>query len=411
MRTRASLAFVGLGVLSQCAGAPESVPERAAPQIVRFATFNVALFRDRPGALAAELATPASEQARAVAAVLQAVRPDVVLLNEFDYDEGGVALDGFLTHYLAVSQGGQSGLSYQHRFTAAVNTGVPSGRDFDHDGQRDGPGDALGYGTHPGQYGMVLLSRFPILGDRVRTFRRLLWKDMPGALLPPGWYDDADLAVLPLSSKSHWDVAVDLGGCVVHVLASHPTPPVFDGAEDRNGRRNHDEIRLLADLLDPRGGGYLRDDRGRRGGLPQGAHFVIMGDLNADPEDGDAVAGGIEQVLEHPLVQATPVPRGAGGRQQAALQGGANERHRGDPAADTADHDDRRAGNMRLDYVLPSATLEVEDAGVFWPLTADPAFRWIGTHPPVSSDHRLVWVDVRCARLNPRCAPAHLGSW
>jgi len=35
-----------------------------------------------------------------------------------------------------------------------------------------------------------------------------------------------------------------MGGQVIHILASHPTPPVFDGVEDRNGRRNHDEIRL-----------------------------------------------------------------------------------------------------------------------------------------------------------------------
>ena len=94
-----------------------------------------------------------------------------------------------------------------------------------------------------------------------------------------------------LSSKSHWDVPVEVGGRTVHVLASHPTPPTFDGAEDRNGRRNHDEIRFWADYVRPgAGSGYIYDDAGGTGGLKPGSSFVILGDQNADPLDGDSVA-------------------------------------------------------------------------------------------------------------------------
>lgn len=62
------------------------------------------------------------------------------------------------------------------------------------------------------------------------------------------------LQVLRLSSKSHWDVPIDipLGDGVtqrVHMLLHHPTPPAFDGQEGRNLRRNHDEIRLFADYV------------------------------------------------------------------------------------------------------------------------------------------------------------------
>lgn len=57
------------------------------------------------------------------------------------------------------------------------------------------------------------------------------------------------LAVLRLSSKSHWDLPDYVGDRVVHVLAAHPTPPVFDGPEDRNGLRNADEIRFWADYV------------------------------------------------------------------------------------------------------------------------------------------------------------------
>ena len=69
------------------------------------------------------------------------------------------------------------------------------------------------------------------------------------------------------------------------------------------------------------------------------------------------------------------------------------------PAAfDTADFSDNPpfgAGNLRADYVLPSKSLLILDAGVFWPLSSDPLFPLVGTFPFPSSDHRLVWVDVR----------------
>ena len=52
-------------------------------------------------------------------------------------------------------------------------------------------------------------------------------------------------------------------------------------------------------------------------------------------------------------------------------------------------------GNLRADYVLPSKNLRMLDGAVFWPLSTDPLFRLVGVFPFPSSDHRLVWVDVR----------------
>ena len=61
---------------------------------------------------------------------------------------------------------------------------MPSGFDLNNNGAIGGPDDALGFGFFPGQYGMVVYSKYPIATDEVRTFRNFLWKDMPGALLP-----------------------------------------------------------------------------------------------------------------------------------------------------------------------------------------------------------------------------------
>ena len=379
------------------------MPERPT---VRFASYNASLSRAAAGQLVSDLSTPANAQARNVAEVLQRVRPDVVLLNEFDYVEDHRAVDLFRSNYLERSQRGARPIRYPHAFTAPSNTGIPTGFDLDRNGTIGGAADAYGFGDFPGQFGMVLLSRQPIDEDRVRTFQHFRWADMPGALLPDdpasatpgGWYSAEVLEILRLSSKSHWDVPVRIGRRRVHVLAAHPTPPTFDGPERRNGRRNHDEIRFWRDYVTPGAGRYLYDDHGRRGGLRPGTRFVVMGDLNADPQDGGSVDAAVHQLLDCPLIQ-DPRPTSAGAVEAARLQRGANLTRRGDPAYDTADFaDDPGPGNLRTDYVLPSRWgLRVEGAGVFWPVRSNPLSRLTGEFPFPTSDHRLVWVDLRVA--------------
>nr|WP_179670334.1 endonuclease/exonuclease/phosphatase family protein [Nocardioides thalensis] len=404
MSTAAALALGGaLAATSSPATAhrgPDDGHHRQDP--VRFATFNASLNRNAEGQLVADLSTPDNEQAQNVAETIQRVDPDVVLINEFDY--APEAVDLFRDNYLEVSQNGADPVEYPYAFIAPSNTGVPSGFDLNNNGQVSGGDDAFGFGLFPGQYGMVVYSKHPIDAARARTFQHFLWKDMPGALLPDDpatpepadWYSPEEQEVFRLSSKSHWDLPIRVGRRTVHFLVSHPTPPTFDGAEDRNGTRNHDEIRFWADYV--RGGraaSYIYDDEGEYGGLRRGESFVIAGDQNADPLDGDSVDAAIQQLLEHPLVE-DPLPTSEGGPEAAVLQGGANATHDGDPAYDTADFNDNPApGNLRADYVLPARRLKVKGAGVFWPTTDDPLYRLTGSYPPPTSDHRLVWVDVR----------------
>jgi hypothetical protein len=379
-------------------------PAAAGSERIRFATFNASLNRNTEGQLIADLSTPANAQARTVAEIIQRARPEVLLINEFDFDSGSVALRLFQDNYLSVSQNGAAPIVYPYRFTAPSNTGIPSGFDFNNNGVIGGPDDAYGFGFFPGQFGMAVYSMHPILYSEIRTFQNFLWKDMPGARLPDDpstpapadWYSPEELAVFRLSSKSHWDVPIRVGGDTIRFLVSHPTPPVFDGPEDRNGTRNFDEIRLWADYITPGPSNfYIYDDAGNRGGLAPYSRFVIAGDENSDPLDGDSIAGSIQQLLDHPLVNTKVTPASAGAVEAALLQGGANTTHRGDPKFDTADFADSAPGNLRADYVLPRKSLKIVDAAVFWPLRSDPLFRLTGVFPFPSSDHRLVWVDVR----------------
>jgi len=222
---------------------------------IRFATFNSSLNRNSAGELIGDLSAPDDEQAQAIAQIIQIVNPDVLLINEFDFDPDGIAQTLFQDNYLSTAYSLPTGeettpVEYPFFYLAPSNTGIASGFDLDNNGEivttPDSPGygnDAFGFGNFPGQFGMLLLSKFPIIDDQVRTFQDFLWQDMPGALLPDNqetpapndWYSPEELDVFRLASKSFWDVPIDVDGETIHVLASHPTPPVFDGPEDRNG--------------------------------------------------------------------------------------------------------------------------------------------------------------------------------
>jgi hypothetical protein len=398
LKTSPVLKFVGSAGFIICFG----VHSFAAEGTIRVATYNTSLFRDSAGQLVRNLEAGNNQQARRIAEVIQRVRPDILLANEFDYDAAGRAADLFRTAYLAVGQNRCEPIVYAHHFIAPVNTGKPSGRDLDKDGRTGGGADAIGFGKHEGQYGMLVLSKFPIDRKNVRTFQNFLWRDMPNAMLPTDpktrqpFYDALDLDLQRLSSKSFWDVPVEVPAMsatkpfLLHLLCSHPTPPVFDGPEDRNGKRNHDEIRMVADYIDAKQGEYLVDDAGKRGGLAADAKFVIVGDLNCDPVDGQGIRGAIDQLLKSPLVNSSVTPTSEGGALTVRKYADQHTKNRGNPAHVTSNFTAEGFSCLRIDYALPSKGLTVVDSGVFWPPPGQP-----GNEAVLATDHRLVWIDVR----------------
>jgi hypothetical protein len=368
------------------------------PPELTFATYNVSMEsenyvkRGTPGnseqILINELASGKNQQILNIAKIIQTVRPDMILLNEFDYiKDPGKGVQQFVKAYLNKDQDGSKAINYPYYYYSTVNTGQPSPYDLDNNGKAEQFGaDAWGFGMYPGQYGMVLLSKYPIETEKVRTFQNFKWKDMPGALKTlkadgSDWYSPEAWTQFPLSSKSHWDVPVKVGAKTIHILASHPTPPSFDGPEDRNGKRNHDEIRLWHDYISDEVGNYIVDDQGVKGGLNPGAQFVLLGDQNASPVEGNAIAEGIKSLLAHPKVNSDFVPESAGGA--AHTPNNVNAKNH------TA------FWRMRADYVLPSRTgFKVLGSGVFWPAKSEPLSELVEKRE-ASSDHRLVWVKVR----------------
>ena len=380
------------------------VPPPPVKGCVRVATFNVALNRKENGQLVRDLKT-GDEQAKRIAVIVQLVAPDILLANEVDYSDGEAAQllrdQYFMKPQSSVLNTKASPLV--HLFTAPVNTGVRSGMDLNANGRDNDNDDNWGYGAFPGQYGMAVYSRFPISEKNVRTFQMFRWSQMPNAKRPKlvdkgtgqeKFFHSDDLwGKLRLSSKSHWDVPIQINGTTLHIIAAHPTPPVFDGLEDRNGCRNHDEIRLIRDYVSgTKDGNYIVDDQGKSGPLSTDARFVILGDLNSDPKDGSGMSQGILDLLSSPRVSSEFVPASEGAVEASKLQGKANLKHKGNPANDTGDFNDNEPGNLRIDFVLPSSNCKVVNGGVFWP-TAE-QLKDIDPKLADASDHHLVWLDI-----------------
>lgn len=356
------------------------------PVALRIATFNVEDVRSE------QLEGQDDHRLKQIAAILQRIRPNIVLLNEIETSQadGPSNAEKFAYNYLAVSQGEGLRPLFYETYTPGTNTGVHSGFDLDNSGtietevperserqtdaQRAYGNDCYGFGTFPGQYGMALLvdRRLRIETEQVRTLQEFLWKDLPGANPPKNgdgsdWYNEDEWNSFRLASKTFADVPIKLpNGTVLHALISHPTPPAFDGEEHRNKLRNHDEIRLIRAYID--GDPALYDDAGVHGGLEDGSQFVILGDLNADPADGSSV----EMTIFSQLFTSTKLGKDA---------------HPGSSIeVDRLDRTDTARFGLRVDYVLPSAGITITDSGV-WRESID-------EETSFPSDHFPVWADV-----------------
>lgn len=345
--------FKRLALLSALVAGP------AAAETLRIATWNASLDRAGPGLLVKALDEGNNPQTAAVVRVLVALDADVILLTSVDYDRGGVALR------LLVDRLAEAGVDYPHRFAFRPNTGMQTGFDIDGNGRLGDARDAQGFGLFSGNAGMAILSRLPLDEAGARDLSDFLWRDLSGGLSQ----DPPELAAVQrLATTGFWDVPVKTASGPLHLLAWHATPPVFDGPEDRNGHRNNDEAAFWGLFLD-----------GKLPMPPPDAPFVLLGDGNLDPADGDGLRAGIAGLLADPVLQ-DPQPKGTHRRTDPGQSG--------DATLDTVLYPD--LGGLRLDYVLPSAGLKVSGAGVMWPPTTDKLMPDL----IAASRHFPVWVDI-----------------
>ena len=298
------------------------------------------------------------------AARIASARPDVVVLQGIDWDMEGRALAALADRVAA------HGHEMPHMLAPSGNRGVPAG-DLDGDGRTDRAADMHGWAIFRGQGSMAVLSRYPLALEA--DLSGLLWRELPGASRTGA--DGSDLlagphADLRLSTTSHWAIRVEMPSGPVTILTHHATPPVFDGPEDRNGRRAADETLVWGALLD----GALADVPG--GASPPDGPIALAFAANVDPFDGDGPGEAMRAFLARSDI-ADPEPRGG-----AASEG--DEGHAGDPALDTVRWEN--VGRLRVDYVLAGPGMRPVAAGVEWPA------------PEARSRHAVVWADLEVAR-------------
>lgn len=312
---------------------------------LRIATFNAEMYRKGPGLLLRDIRRGDDLQIAAIHQMLLKVQPDIIALQGIDYDLGQTALSAFADDLA------RAGISYQHRFTLAPNAGRSTGLDLNGNGRLGDADDAHGYGRFFGMGGMAVLSRYPIVETAVEDFTDLLWRDLDGHIYPmtdgAPFGGEAVFNAHRLSSRGHWVVPVktpDFG--TLRLMTFHATPPIYDGDEDRNGRRNHDEVAFWID--------YLARDQ-------SAVPFAILGTANTDPTRGDGRPDAINALLAHEHLQ--------------------------NPFDDTptADFRDPVPGDLRVDYLLPSAEWTILDHGM--------------ETAPDASRHSMLWVDI--APRNP----------
>ena len=311
---------------------------------LRIATFNAELTRKGPGLLLRDILRGEDPQIDAFRSVMSQVRPDIIALQGIDFDLRGAALEALADDLATV------GLVYPYRFTTAPNAGQASGLDLNGNGRLGDADDAHGYGRFNGNGGMAVLSRFPVLEENVEDYSAMLWRDLPDNMYPmwdgTPFGGEAVFDAHRLSSRGHWVVPVatpDFG--TLRLMTYHATPPIYDGPEDRNGRRNNDETAFWLDYL-------ARDN---------GPPFAVLGTANIDPRRGSGRRDAIKALLRHRRLQ--------------------------NPFDDTPTADFREPfpGDLRVDYLLPSTAWQVLGHGIVTDRTA--------------SRHSLLWADI--APRNP----------
>ncbi|MDA8388635.1 MAG: endonuclease/exonuclease/phosphatase family protein [Nitrospiraceae bacterium] len=271
---------------------------------IRFGQFNI---RDLT---MEKLLDPANPQALAAARIIKRFLPDVLSIDEMQaHPDAPLA---FVENFL---KKGEDPVDYPFFYIGQTNSGVPTG--FSH------PYDYKGYGRFRGQYGIACLSRPRIDFDGIRNLKDVSW----GAL-PEGYCARVSCPRdYPLWSTSFLDLPIEAGyGTVVHSILVHPTVPL---REYVNLRRNADQVRFLKSYID-----------GLAGTSPAGGPFVVIGDLNVDPDTGI----GTNDITRGLLEDGNIIYRKT--RRETFLEGGGVQ----DPPGDGPG-----LLKARLDYILPSS--------------------------------------------------------
>lgn len=352
----------------------------------------------------------------------------------------------------------QKPIYYPYYESFATNTGYMSGMDLDNDGiigtnASSNPNDAFGFGYYHGHYAIAVLSKYELDTKNARTFQNFKFSDMrnendeqltnstvtvqkdanvykydengskTGETWKAGdsWYTDQEWKQMRLSSKNHIDIPVIINNKKIHLLLSHPTPPNFNTlngvATDAAMQKNKYEILFWQKYIN--NASWIYDDNNNYGGIDgTKENFVIMGDLNADCYDSDnsdaniadknAYRYGIKGLISDKLINQDVVLEGDKVPTSQGAYDAYNDNASGNWAINNQYNHPKIEAitstfGLKADWVLPNKNLHVIDSQTFWvgqnetgnKLFVDEYGGKVVKTKYVSSDHRMVWADIK----------------
>jgi alkaline phosphatase D len=239
-----------------------------------------------------------------------------------------------------------------------------------------------GFGEWNGRFNLGLMTKHEILADDVRIVHDYPWHRVPGNSIAT---IETELGIaipddFPIFEKALHVVPVRLDtGAVIHFILAHP---VSSGFNAMNPYRNRDELHAISL--------FLSGDLPGVDPLPADAHFVVVGDLNADPEDGEGDGAVLQALIDHESI-SPHFPVGAGGTAGSHPERNTFLSGCGRDTGPIVSNPGSRL-QLQLDYLLTSSTLgAVQASGVFWPELDDLDEYTLACH---ASDHRFVWIDL-----------------
>ena len=225
--------------------------------------------------------------------ILKKLAPDLLSLNEIQYDLPGVPDAGFATTGQNLNKlAPRIGMGQATSVFFPANTGMNAKPQADGsyilesptDEQRRLFADPVNFGMFPGQYSTGLLSRLDVLS--VKEFHNISWKQVhPDLSLAD--FTDSNGEPLPedmsLFDKNFTHVVVRFQDKPLHLILFHTVPSFHFGNERTpNFQRNLDQLRFLQWYLGSDQSGITQVEGIEP--LKKGASFVAMGDWNVDPE-------------------------------------------------------------------------------------------------------------------------------
>jgi len=246
-----------------------------------------------------------NKQLKKVKEIVSLYEPELLFINEIQYDIDGAPNDNFKTNGENLNKL-NSILGTQLKYISfyPANTGKNAKRNSQGEYYSDpnSPGardfaDQVNFGTIPHQYSSGLLSKYPIVEEKVIT--DIEWKAF-NPQIDLTKFTTGDGKALPsdmeLFDKNFLDVTLDVKGKMIHVIVLHTVPAYhFGNKKSPNYLRNRDQLRFLEWYLS----GKTDIDVTLLGIKPiKGESFIAAGDWNVDPTSDNPGSAVLKRIFD-----------------------------------------------------------------------------------------------------------------